>query len=574
MATAPTSLPDGRMFHATVKLSDGRVMICGGMKQQGQSLVACRDTFIYDPVTSIWSGTMAMPYAAGVFAHQAVLMENGRVLVVGGYDPLENPMTCSIEFDSTKNNGSGLWANISTVVTATVHSAVAVFPGSNSVVKCGGHGKKSGIPADACKATKKTELYDTVAKTWAANADMTFARFGHSLNALTYGGGTISMIAWGGLAWDGIIAMASSTFGPGEIFNGHAWANATNPSIAAGNFGFHRTVAFTTSTILVYGGTNNYLMFTTGALGAYRGTNRAILYDIELDTVNEFATGTDNQANPFLAKLDDGRVISMGGDSASTTYGAGYHTSHGYCDTFYPSTTQRGPYMNRGRWDLAGNNAVKLNDGTVFVVGGREEPTGKPLHTCELFTTSSMSWLVPTDGLFTGSSSTPSTQVAVFGAPMAGTLDYTTITSQSPRSDIPSSSYYAKNFTFTLDQSKQIAFSVSSSFATQFDSFLYVLTTNNLGTVFASNNNSLIANPPAPGCSLTATLPVGTYCATVTTYDPRTGGDFTLQLDILALIPTVAFADPPGMSLRLSRPSALGRPFNDSQKQLRKRISR
>jgi Galactose oxidase, central domain len=83
----------GRQLAAFVTLQDGRVMITGGL-EDGQNppptgsapspfFDSCE---IYDPVTQAWTVTGSLNIAR--FSHTATTLQDGRVLVVGGYTTL------------------------------------------------------------------------------------------------------------------------------------------------------------------------------------------------------------------------------------------------------------------------------------------------------------------------------------------------------------------------------------------------------------------------------------------------------------------------------------------------------
>jgi hypothetical protein len=72
----------GRSDHASVKLSDGRILVCGGFT----GLVNSNTAEIYDPVANSFTQIANMNF--GRSQHTATLLNDGKVLVVGGYLPV------------------------------------------------------------------------------------------------------------------------------------------------------------------------------------------------------------------------------------------------------------------------------------------------------------------------------------------------------------------------------------------------------------------------------------------------------------------------------------------------------
>ena len=80
-------LLEARMAHSATRLSDGRVLVAGGLQcckalPGGVTQFAAATAEIYDPATDRFSPTG--PLAAARAFHQATLLGDGRVLVTGG----------------------------------------------------------------------------------------------------------------------------------------------------------------------------------------------------------------------------------------------------------------------------------------------------------------------------------------------------------------------------------------------------------------------------------------------------------------------------------------------------------
>ena len=86
---ATGSLNDGRYDHAAVLLPDGRVLVLGGWGVvDGGYLLALSSSEIYDPATNTWalSGNLIQPRVSP----EVAVLPSGQVLVVGGYGPIES----------------------------------------------------------------------------------------------------------------------------------------------------------------------------------------------------------------------------------------------------------------------------------------------------------------------------------------------------------------------------------------------------------------------------------------------------------------------------------------------------
>jgi uncharacterized protein (TIGR03382 family) len=120
-----------RAFHSATLLADGRVVVAGGSDEIGTSctnpmwMSVHTSTEIYDPSANTW--TVAGNMTEARTEHQAIVLDNGRVLLSGG-----------------RRNSFG----------RTLASA---------------------------------EVFDPVEKTWTETSRMQSARFGHTLTSLTGG---------------------------------------------------------------------------------------------------------------------------------------------------------------------------------------------------------------------------------------------------------------------------------------------------------------------------------------------------------------------------------------------------
>lgn len=81
---AAADMPTERAFHAAALLPDGKVLVLGGaLGQISTSGMAAVE--LYDPATDTWAYAEPMNKARAY--HSATVLADGRVLVVGGYQP-------------------------------------------------------------------------------------------------------------------------------------------------------------------------------------------------------------------------------------------------------------------------------------------------------------------------------------------------------------------------------------------------------------------------------------------------------------------------------------------------------
>jgi hypothetical protein len=89
--TATGTLGAGRYYHTATRLPSGEVLVVGGHQgvypQTGVPPAPLDSAEIYDPLTGLWRSTGSL--VTGRRQHAAALLNDGRVLVVGGYQALK-----------------------------------------------------------------------------------------------------------------------------------------------------------------------------------------------------------------------------------------------------------------------------------------------------------------------------------------------------------------------------------------------------------------------------------------------------------------------------------------------------
>jgi hypothetical protein len=303
------SMAASRYYHTATRLQDGAVLVAGGYNSSNSLASAER----FDPATGLWSPAGSMSVARA--AHTATLLPNGRVLVAGGIN----------------------------------------FPG-NAV-------------------TNTTEIYDPASNTWSAGPPLPIGvRAFHSAVALN--SGEVMVVA-------GVRGYPDCTYrNTAEIYN-----PVTNSWHATGSLGLARTAASTAllndGRVLLAGGPANNCPTPNNAV------NEAEIYDPATGLWSVLPNLSINRSHNFIATMPDGRVLLAGG----RTVGASVTAT---TDVFNPATSSFSPTaplsIARGTSGGTGDNGatVVLQDGRVLVAGGHNDVT--VFSTVELFDPSTSTW--------------------------------------------------------------------------------------------------------------------------------------------------------------------------------------
>lgn len=286
-------LPSMRQGYAATLLQNGRVLISGGYGERtasGGPLYGERPAFLYDPTGDFWmpAGTMLV----GRTAHTSTLLEDGRVLVTGGIDQDQAPTVLrSTElYDPSTNTWS---AGPDMAEPRTAHRALLL--GSGKVLVVGGSDYQSPF------APKTAELFDATAGAWSSTGRMAQERWSFPLIPFADGGA----LAIGGLFKPDPFSGVQFTTSV-EIYEpaGGTWTQAA-PFPAAPPVAVSRAHVLASGRVLAEGKWN-------GLSGVQEA---AALYDPALDTWTPAPTFSTSDAGWFSGTsvlTADGRVFVAG----------------------------------------------------------------------------------------------------------------------------------------------------------------------------------------------------------------------------------------------------------------------
>lgn len=327
----PMSTPRNR--HTATLLQNGKVLVVGGFS--GSTHLASAELF--DPSTNSWSGAGAL--AAGRKGHSATLLNDGRVLVAGGDDG--NTLRSSQVYDP----GTNTWSSPVLMQNPHWYHAAVKLP-NGRVLVVGGQINNS--------RTNLCDAYDPMTNGWSLANPLSVDR-SDGVVALQPDGGVIAASGSSASA-----LLSSEVYSP----TSNGWSAGPSMSVV------HRYVrdgyVAIGSELFVFGGQDfNNLIATSEKLGP---TTNGWVTISSLSTLRRYHTAS---------ALPDRRVVIVGGGNLSDQPTSAVEVF----DTV-------GGAMQPGRQSMAEarywHTATVLSDGQVLVVGG-VGAGGATLGTVELY---------------------------------------------------------------------------------------------------------------------------------------------------------------------------------------------
>lgn len=326
-----------RGFFTATKLLNGDVLVAGGYDSSANP-PNFPDAEIYNPQTGLW--TPISPMNSARAAAIALRLEDGRVMVIGGFDENFNVLASAEIYDPSTNT----WSFTAPMNDARVEDFPAVLLPGSKVLVAGGTG------SDGVTSLTSAEIYDEAANTWTKTGSMNVGR-GEFVNALLNDG---RLLVAGGIATEGTPIASAEIYDPAT----GTWTLTGSMSTGREDPGAIRLLD---GRVLVTGGDSGEETprFTSAEIfdpqsGQWTATGDMTTPRSEI----EYAT----------VLLSDGRVLVPGGHTAP-------HTSVSNADLYDPQT---------GTWSAAGSMSVPrsghvtvlLDSGIPLVTGGITDPGG------------------------------------------------------------------------------------------------------------------------------------------------------------------------------------------------------
>jgi uncharacterized delta-60 repeat protein len=317
--TTVSSMTNSRYAHTATLLTDGRVLVAGGLNTTTGYLT---NSEIFDPAIGAWTNTGALKTRR--CSHTATMLPNGTVLVAGGNNGGGTQFLASAEiyFPTT-----GTWTNTGALhIARENHTATLLMDGRVLVT--------GGTP-DGTNYLNSAEIFDPNTGQWTLTAPMSQGRSQHTATLLADG----TVLVTGGYTGTNSLTGA-------EIFSPAigAW-NSANPMTKDRRF--HTATRLPDGRVLVVGG--------TGSSGVGK---TAEIFDPTAG--NWIATGsTTNTFTEHTANLlPNGTVLVSGGLSGNRV---------GLYDPASGNWTTNVPWLNVAR-QL--HSATLLAGGRLLVAGG------------------------------------------------------------------------------------------------------------------------------------------------------------------------------------------------------------
>ena len=174
--TATGTMIEGRALHTATLLLDGTVLVTGGQTSDGMAVPRLSSAELYDPRTGTWTATGTM--IEGRALHTATLLTDGTVLVAGGLPSDGSAMAASAEVYDPR---TGSWTATGGMIEGRATHTATLLDDGSVLVTGGGSGLfEAGTLSSA-------ELYDPRTGFWTATSDMINGRAGHTATLLRDG---------------------------------------------------------------------------------------------------------------------------------------------------------------------------------------------------------------------------------------------------------------------------------------------------------------------------------------------------------------------------------------------------
>lgn len=282
-SSAP-SMAAGRTRHTATALNDGRILVVGGYDGRGHDYVSAER---YDPVANAW--TRVAPMSLGREDHTATLLADGSVLVFG---PVEGPGDRGL-LGERYDPAADRWTLTEPAAHRRSMHTATLLPGGEVLV-VGGDPITPPDPA----APRSAERYSPATNRWTEAAPPSLPRSGHTATLLPNG----EVLVAGGVSLsESGVSIADPRLLVAELYNpaNNTWRQAASASLPRRG---GTAIRLTDGRVLVFGG----------------GQSKAERYDPAANAWTEAGAVecTPTRGSCTATLLRNGRVLVTGQDAS------------------------------------------------------------------------------------------------------------------------------------------------------------------------------------------------------------------------------------------------------------------
>jgi len=342
-------MTDDRAFGSILPRKDGRWMAVGGGRGALLAQAAVRTTEIYDDVTDSFSFGPQMNQYRSI--HTATELQDGRWLIVGGVDVLNNPQTACEVYDPDLD----AFVQVAPMATPRVGHSQTLLADGRVLVAGGFDLVTSGIDTIE-HAVSSTEIYDPVANTWTPGPNLRTPRVGQIVIPRPNG----TFLICGGVSYDNlIIVKVPAVRATTDIYNPTTNTITAGPSMSTGR-ALIDPVPIGNDRWLVAGGINQMTLVNQGT-----PTNTAEIYNAATNTWSSAGSMVTARANQRSIPLSGNRVLVVGGGNGQILTPTPLASGEIY--DVASNTWSAGPSLTIAR---AGAASFVTPRGQVHVIGG------------------------------------------------------------------------------------------------------------------------------------------------------------------------------------------------------------
>ncbi len=343
--TPTGSMSSPRVLHTAILLNNGMVLIVGGYPEYGPQPIASAE--LYDPATGTFSPTGSMGTARA--SAKAIRLNNGKVLILGGSSGTEASASAELydpatgTFTATGN------------MTVSRYLPTASLLNNGKVLVAGGWGGSLAPPAGG--PLYSVDLYDPETGFFTPAGSMTEPRYFHSAAVLNNG----KVLLAGGCLWPNSLYLENAElYDPGD---GSFTATAGNMSTGRES---NVTVLLKNGKVLLAGGWRPSPPYTLVDAEVFDPATDAFVATGSMNIDRYGHTGT---------LLNDGKVLIAGG------------SRHGQPQSptaeLYEPATGAFTFNSNMTVPRSSPTATLLDNGKVLLAGGSNNSV--PLASAELY---------------------------------------------------------------------------------------------------------------------------------------------------------------------------------------------